>query len=67
MTEKTKSIRLNLTLPPDVSKRLQDYMLKVANEKGKIPFGLIQSIGRRAFKEFLDNHENDPTLNFDEE
>lgn len=67
MAKKPKSLRINVTLPPEEAKRLNDYMLKIANRNGKVPWGLMQSIGRRAFKEWLDKHENDLTIDFNEE
>lgn len=40
-------------------------MREIAKRNGKIPHAIKQKIGRMAFKEWLDKHENDLTIDFD--
>lgn len=54
-----KKMRLNLTLEPELAKRLNNYMLKVAEKRGEIPYALKTKIVYAALKEWLDNHERD--------
>lgn len=53
---------LNLGLTEELNSRLNKYILKVATHKGKIPHAIKTKIGRRALKEWLDKHEDDPTI-----
>jgi hypothetical protein len=54
-----KSLRLNLTLTPELNQRLNKYVLEVANKHGMIPYAIRTKIGRLAIEEWLDKHEND--------
>jgi len=54
-----KKMRLNLTLEPELAKRLNKYMLKVAERRGEIPYALKTRIVYQALKEWLDRHEHD--------
>lgn len=60
------SERIGVTLPPEDAARLNKYCVEIANRNGKIPHALKQKIGRMAFKEWLDKHEKDLTINFEE-
>jgi hypothetical protein len=46
----------------ELTKRLNKYMLDVANHKGKVLNGLKSKIGQMALKEWLENHEKDLDL-----
>ena len=57
--------RLNLTLPPELCKKLDAYILKVANKQGKMPpQGIKTTIGRMALDEWLDKHNDDLDIDF---
>lgn len=58
--------RLNLMIPEKLNKRLDEYCLKVAQRNGRIPHGIKSIIGRMALREWLDKHENDLTIKFEE-
>jgi hypothetical protein len=57
--EKEKRMRLNLTLEPELAKRLNKYMLEVAKRRGEIPHALKTKIIYKAIEEWLNNHEKD--------
>lgn len=59
MSDMEEEVRINLILTPEISKRLNNYCLKVANKMGKLPQGLLTAIGRSAVSEWLDAHEKD--------
>jgi len=54
-----KKMRMNLTLEPNLAKRLNKYMLEVAKRRGEIPHALKTKIVYAALKEWLDQHEHD--------
>ena len=54
-----KKMRMNLTLEPNLAKRLNKYMLEVAKRRGEIPHALKTKIVYAALKEWLDAHEHD--------
>lgn len=64
--KKLSSERLNLTLSPDESKKLNDYCLAVANRQGKMPYFIKTKIGRLALDEWLENHSKDFAIDFDQ-
>ena len=64
MAKKTNPERVNVTLTPKDAERLNKYCLEIANRNGKIPYAIKQKIGRIAFKEWLDKHEKDLTIEF---
>ena len=66
MARKPKSERVNVTLSPKDAERLNKYCVEIAKRNGKIPHAIKQKIGRMAFEEWLDKHEKDLTINFDE-
>lgn len=53
---------LNLGLTEELNERLDKYCLKRMNQNGKLRHGLKTKIARAALAEWLDNHENDITL-----
>lgn len=59
-----KGERLNLALTPQITKRLNEYCLAIANQKGKMPHGIKANIARRAIQEWLDRHGKDLTIEF---
>jgi hypothetical protein len=64
-SEKTeKGERLNLTLTPETSKKLNAYCLAVANKLGKIPHGIKTKIGEMAISEWLAKHSKDQDIRF---
>lgn len=66
MTKNPKSERVNVTLSPKEAGRLNKYCVEIAKRNGRIPHAIKQKIGRMAFEEWLDKHEKDLTINFDE-
>lgn len=61
-TPKEKQEWFNFLPPLELTKKLNKYMLDVANRKGKIPTGLKSKIGQMALKEWLEKHEKDLDL-----
>jgi len=60
-----ESGRLNLILPPELNRKLDEFILKVANKQGRMPpQGIKTAIGRMALGEWLDRHSNDTNINF---
>jgi hypothetical protein len=60
--------RINVLLSPKLGKRLDEYLLAVANKRGIAVLGAVRTkIGRMAITEWLDNHEKDLDINFEEE
>jgi hypothetical protein len=53
---------MSFELTPELSKRLNAYILAVANRKGKLPYAIRTKIGRMALKEWLDKHEKNLDL-----
>lgn len=60
-----KEMRLNFTLTPELSERLEKYCLRVAVEKGKVSWGIKGVIGRRAIDTWLTLYENS-LIDFDD-
>lgn len=54
-----KTERLNLYFPPDLSKRLDEYVLKFAEKQRREIFGIKTAVCRKAIEEWLENHAND--------
>jgi len=55
-----KTVWFNFSLTPELVKRVNEYILAVANKKGKIVRGIKTKIGREALTKWLD--ENDKNL-----
>ena len=53
---------ISFELTPELSKRLNAYIIAVANKKGKLPYAIRTKIGRMALKEWLDKYEKDLDL-----
>ena len=66
MAKKPKSERIGVTIHGKDLERLNHYCVEVTKRNGRIPHGIKQKIGRMAFREWLDAHEKDLTINFDE-
>ena len=64
MAKKPKSERVNVTLEPKDAERLNKYCIEIAKRNGRITYDIKAKIGRMAFKEWLDKHENDLSINF---
>lgn len=58
--------RMNFTVPPKLNKRLNTYCVEIAKRNGKIPHGIYSKIGLMALEEWLDKHEKDFTLKFED-
>lgn len=56
--------RLNLTLTPEETKKLNDYCLAVANKQGRMPHAIKTKIARMAIDEWLEKHGKDFTIKF---
>jgi len=54
--------RINLTLTTEQSKKLNGYILAVANKRGKMPTKMKTKIGRMAMDEWLEKHGEDLDL-----
>jgi hypothetical protein len=59
MAKNPEQDRLNLRLTPELTKRLNKYLVKVTNKKGKLPGGIKSAIAYKALGEWLDKNEND--------
>jgi hypothetical protein len=66
LTKETRE-RFPLRLSPELEKKLNDYVLKVANKKGKVPYGIYQKIGEKALNDWLDKHGDDLDILFKKE
>ena len=55
----TEQERLNLRLTPELTKRLNKYLVKVTNKKGKLPGGIKSAIAYKALEKWLDENESD--------
>lgn len=64
--EEMEGERLNLSLTPEQTKRLNDYCLAVANRRGKMPHAIKTKVGRMAMDEWLKKHDKDYAINFEE-
>lgn len=53
--------RINLVLPPELSKQVNDYCIAYAKKKGHYPKNIKQLIARAAVKEWMENHGKDVT------
>lgn len=65
--QKPKSGRINLTLPPKLNRRFDEYCIAIATRNGHITHGIKTIIARIAIYEFLNKHEKDMTINLAEE
>ena len=54
--------RINLMLTPEQSKKLNAYILAVANKRGRLPSTIRTRIGRMAIQEWLEKHSEDLDL-----
>jgi len=52
-----KTVWFNFSLTPELVKRVNKYILAVANKKGKIVRGIKTKIGRTALTKWLDENE----------
>ena len=50
---------LTIRLTPELSERINKYILAVANKKGSIPYALRTKIALEALNEWLNKYEND--------
>ncbi|MGD6807635.1 MAG: hypothetical protein ACQCN4_11830 [Candidatus Bathyarchaeia archaeon] len=55
----TKTERLNLYFPPELSKKLNEYVLALSKKQNRETFGVKTAICRKAIDEWLENHQND--------
>jgi hypothetical protein len=51
--------RINLLIPKSLDDRLNQYIVKIVKQKGKIPHAIRTKIARKALEEWLDKHESD--------
>lgn len=51
--------RINVRLPPDLTKLLRTYCLARANKQGRVTHDIKAKIGRAALKEWLEKHGKD--------
>lgn len=56
--------RINLTIPPELAKKLNDYCLAVANKRGRMPHAIKTKIARMALQEWLERHDKDFDIEF---
>jgi len=54
-----RSDRLNITLTPEETQKLNTYIINVGRKLGRIPAGMKTKVLRAAFDEWFQNHEND--------
>jgi len=51
--------RLNITLTPEETQKLNTYIINVGRKLGRIPAGMKTKVLRAALDEWFQNHEND--------
>jgi len=54
-----KRDRLNITLTPEQTEKLNKYIVNVGRKLGRIPAGMKTKVLRKAFDEWFQNHETD--------
>lgn len=55
---------LNIDLPEKLDGRFNAHILLVAQNQGKVPFGIRTTIVLKALEEYLDKHEKDATIDY---
>jgi len=60
-----KRLRFDISLDPELEKKLNDYILAVSNKQRKIVYDIKAKIGRMALKEWLEKHGKDYDIKFD--
>jgi len=57
--KETKAERLNITLTPEQTRRLNTYIINTGKKQGRIPSAIKTKILRAALDEWFQKHEND--------
>jgi len=65
--KQTKPERLNLTLTPTQTQKLNTYIINVAKKIGRIPSAIKTKIIRVALDEWFQHHENDFDIDWDKQ
>jgi len=63
----TKPERLNITLTPIQTQKLNTYIINVAKKIGRIPSGIKTKIIRAALDEWFKHHENDFDIDWEKQ
>jgi len=58
--------RLNLTLTEAQTRKLNDYVIKVAQKQGKVPSAVKTKLLRWAFDEWYERHSEDLDIDWSE-
>jgi len=65
--KQAKPERLNITLTPIQTQKLNTYIINVAKKLGRIPSAIKTKIIRAALDEWFKNHENDFDIEWDKQ
>jgi len=60
-----KPERLNLTLTPEQTQKLNTYIINVGKKQGRIPGAIKTKILRAALDEWFQKHENDFNIDWE--
>lgn len=68
MAKKKQSVepdRLNLTLTPEQTVKLNSYIIEVAKKQGRVPYAIKTKLLRAALDEWMKNHGEDLDIDWD--
>jgi len=60
-----KADRLNITLTPEQTQKLNTYIINVGKKQGRIPGAIKTKILRAALDEWFQKHENDFNIDWE--
>jgi len=66
-SKSTKPERLSITLTPGQTAKLNRYIIKTGEHQGRIPSSIKTKIFRAAFDEWIQNHENDFNIDWEQD
>jgi len=61
-----KPDRLNITLTPEQTQKLNTYIINVGKKQGRIPGAIKTKILRAALDEWFQKHENDFNIDWEQ-
>jgi len=57
--------RMNLTLTEEQTEKLNNYIVKVAQKLGRVPYAIKTKLARWAMDEWFERHGNDFDIDWD--
>ena len=63
--KKIEPARINLGLTKAQTEKLNDYIIKVGQEQGEIPYAIKTKLLRMAFDEWMEKHGEDYDIDWD--